>query len=505
MPSDIILKPVPNNGDCIQEMDSARDLAALKGGRIVFTIGNYPISRPWILAQINSTGSDYNLIGFNVVGETYAFSTQPGYTVNILPQYTDAPAIIMQGNKGTLIENLNILGKYTFPLGLNQVQVDTLTFAQWRDECADNRTAAYVGISIDPFSDTMYMYGYPKYQRLLPYYISGMSRSGSTGIKITGCSASQFVVGILSSGAWQYNGELIDINHCSLNNCKVAYACSQAQAKCNKLEFIEVWGNCHTAVDGVNYGMGHTDASTCPYISKFNIAQACHQFVNIYSKNFSTSIRDVFMESTFKIGIVNGLEGTLMDNVQATFPNWGGGVPSPDFYYAGYNTTWILPTLKIYNNLPTRIVLDYPTNIFIGGALNAPPVIWNTYANPANGQFAKFSNVGMGYYKGPPVLNSNAYDVRHYLGGYDTLHINRSNFTGWFISHGTNKVLHVNDLLVHNSRRFEDQNSTIVGSNYPIGFVCGLPGDTVKLMNMGVGIHEGDIVVPVYYTIKTPL
>lgn len=511
-PSDIVLTPISHGGDCIQEMDSARDLAALRGGRIIFTLGNYPISRPWVLAQVNAIGTDFNQIGFNVIGEGYAFSTQPGYTANILPQYTDAPAIIMQANKGTRIENLNIVGKYRFPLGLNQVQVDTLRFDEWKDICSDNRTAAYVGVVIDPFSDPVYFAngGYSKYEHLSQYYIPGMSRSGSTGVTIDGCSISQFVVGMLVSGAWQYNGELIKLTNSSLDNCKVAYACSQAQSKDNVVEFVKVWGNTHTVFDGMNYGMSHTDASTSPYISHINVAQFCHQFINLYSKNFSTSIRDVFMEGTFKIGIVNGLKGTLMDNVQATFPNWGGSVPSPDFYYAGYNTTWIVPTLNIYNNLPTRIVLDFPTNTFEGGSLNAPPIIWNTYTDPKNGQFARFRNVGMGYYKsgGASVLDSNGYDVggRHYLGGSPIMHINRANFTGWFLAlHNTAKVLSVNDLLVCNSKRYEDQYSTIIGSNYTLGYVTTIIGDTVKLMNMGVGIHEGEQQTPVYYTIKTPI
>lgn len=513
MPSDIILRPIPGGGDCIQELDSARDLAALKGGRIVLTIGNYPISRPWVLAQLNSTGSDYNLIGFNVVGEAYAFCTQPGYTVNILPQYTDAPAIVMQGNKGTLIENLNIVGLHKWPLSLNQIQVDTLSFNEWNDHiCADNRTASYTGIVIDPFSDPVYFnnQGAPVYSRLSQYYIPGMSRNGSTGIRVTGCSISQFVVGILITGGWQYNGELISIDHNSIDNCKVACAWSQAQSKDNVIDFLKVWGNTHTVFDGVNYGLTHNDASTCPYISHVNVAQFCHQLVNIYSSNFSTSMRDVFAEGVFKVGRVNGFAGTLMDNMQITFPNWWGNLPSPDFYYAGYNTTWILPTLKIYNNLPTRIVLDFPTNTFEGGSMNAPPIIWNTYTDPKNGQFARFRNVGMGYYMGggSSVLDSNGYDVggRHYLGGTHRIHINRANFIGWFLaSHGTAKVLSIDDLLVCNSKRYEDQNNSLVGSNYTLGYVTAVVGDTVKLRNMGVGIHEGEWQAPVYYIIKTPI
>lgn len=494
----IYLSPSPT-GDCISMLEAARDYAALTGAHIVLNGGSFPISRPWILAQINVSGKDYNPVTYHIKGKGYAFNTQPGYTSTIIPLFTNAPAVIMQDNKGSTFEDISITGKYTFPLTLNATQVDTMTFAQWTDSiCADNATAPYAGIVVDPFSSPNY-FGtyYQTYPGLSQYYIPGMSRNGSTGIKVQGCAITQFVVGVLVTGGTQYNGECIKLIDNKLQNCKVEFAYSQAQSKANILENTIVWGNTHTIIDGQNYGFSHNDASTAPFIDVMNVAGNCHQLFNVFASTFPFSAKRIYAEGLFKIGIVRGLCGAHFDDLQLDFQNAGPGSASPEFYYGGYNTIWTGCMLRLYNGKPSRIVLDFPANIFYGGSMNAPPIQWNTSLN-----YPLFTMVSMFYYKVPSgVLSWNGYETRSYLGGANTLYVDRGTFNGYFVSPYAAKAV-VGETLVDNLHAFGDQYTAIKGSNVPIGFVTSVVGDTVNLSNIGYLYHTGDVVTPVHYTIK---
>ncbi|HMH24556.1 MAG TPA: hypothetical protein VK563_22400, partial [Puia sp.] len=494
----IFVKPV-KDGDSWPVLQSAADFCKQHVGyKIILGQGDFHISRPWELFW--QQGKDYITVTYDIQGACYAMNAQPGYTSNIIPEYTDAPAIIMQDNKGTRIQDITIQGKYNFPLGLNQIQVDTLHFNEWNDhKCADNRTAPYAGIVIDPFSDPDY-FGtvWPEYARMARCYVKGMSRNGSTAITITGCAITNFVVGLQETGGWQYNGELINVAHNRIQSCKVEIAWSQAQSKANIVSDLMVWGNTHTVFDGVNYGFTHNDASTSPFIEKVNIAGNCHQIFNVYASTFPLSAKQIYAEGLFKFGIVRGLVGAHFDDVQIDYQNADPGSPSPDFYYAGYATTWTGGMQRLYNTRPSRIVLDFPTNTFLGMTFNAPPVCWN-----GSGNLPQFNNCSMFYWYGTMtgVLSSNAYDNRAYLGGQDTLHVNRSTFNGWFISGMPVTGLEVGDLLVC-TKQFEDDYHTITGSNYPLGFVTAIAGRKISLSNIGWGFHEGDIITPVHYKIK---
>ena len=81
---------------------------------------------------------------------------------------------------------------------------------------------------------------------------------------ISGCNIHNYEVGILLSPSNQQNGELIYVNDNEIDNCKVAYATTQAQAKGNKVTDLKVWGGVHTIFDGTNYGFYHGDGSCFP-------------------------------------------------------------------------------------------------------------------------------------------------------------------------------------------------------------------------------------------------
>lgn len=481
----LLFNPLSAGGDSYPMLQAAVDFCIVNPGyRIHLNAGDFHISHPLIVAKVY--GADYGTVAIDLEGSVNAKNTNQAYTTNIFADFTDGFCIGLQLNKGTQIRNIHFGGRFAFPNTLGAVQVDTLRAEQWTDGiCRDNRTSPYAAIVIDPFGDPATFTGsYQMYPGLESYYLPGMSRNGSTAINISGCSIYDFVVGVLVTGGFQYNGELINLSDSRIDNCKVCYAYSQAQSKANTVTDLMVWGGVRTIFDGLNYGFGHNDASTAPFIDVMNIAGNVYQLFDVFASTFPLSAKMVYAESMFKIGTVRGLAGAHFDDFQIDFPHAGGGVPSPDFIYQGTNTLWTACMLRLYNGQPSRLILDCPDNTFIGGSMNAPPVVWNT-----SNQLATFQNVGM-QYTGAPSLNTNNYD---WQGAIDktVIHVNRADFTGWYIA---SQIVSPGDLLV-TGRPFEPPVQMITGSNYPVGVVNSISGDTVRLQNIGVGIHDGETIL----------
>jgi len=81
------------------------------GYKIILAQGDFHISRPWELFW--QQGKDYVTVTYDIQGCGYAMNAQPDHTSNIIPEFTDAPAIIMQNNKGTRIQDITLQGSTT--------------------------------------------------------------------------------------------------------------------------------------------------------------------------------------------------------------------------------------------------------------------------------------------------------------------------------------------------------------------------------------------------------
>lgn len=483
-PETIWLAPSPTGDDYLQLQAAINYQTAHPGIRIMLRnqMGAFSISKPLLAA--NRQGGDYGQVKLDIEGAVSARNTPNAATIRCL--FNGGFALGVQNCKGCTIRNIDFIGTYNFPSTLNVLQIDTLAFYQWPDTAGGgSRTSPFAGICIDPFSDPTPYDGrrYKKYKGFEGYYLPGMGQGGSTAIDIDGCQITNFVIGLMITPSMQANGELINLSESRIDQCKVAYAYSQAQSKANGITDLMVWGGVHTIIDGMSYGFPRGDASTAPMVDRMNIAGYNHQLLNISAASFPVTINRVYGESLFKIGFVDiGTAGVHFSDWQIDFQNGIPGIPSPDTYYYGLNTTWTACMLRLYNGKTTqRIVFSPPFNVFRDGVMGSPPVC--ATLNPSLAP-PTFEHTTLYYENG--MLNRNDYDSLVYIGTMP-IAVDRSTFNGYLLT--GNKGVAVGDLLAYQAA-FVDQYQ-MAGGVMAAGFVTGIKADTVFLQNIGQGIHNG--------------
>lgn len=499
---EIRLAAVP--GDNWSRLQSAINLCQLTGCTIKLAAGTYFISQPLLVANwIN--GSEYGQSFVDIEGPTNARNTPAGACAVLRASFNDAPLFVLQQAKGCTIKNLMMIGQYTKSASFNYLQVDTLRFNDWLDgKCASNRSSPYAAVCIDPFSAIGYFDStHTIYPRLATYYFPQMGRAGSTDVTIEGCNISCFVVGIMLTCAWQYNAEMITLRKSQINNCVSAFATTQAQAKMNVVEDCMFWGGVHTIIDGYNWGFGHGDGMTLPYVNRINIAGYNHELVSARPTNFQATFNEVYAEGLFKIGdfgpsTAAGMSGAtayytrsgvVISNSMFDFQTQDKGIPYPDFFIQGEGVNFIGTTLRIYNGNPATGRLIFVDNLmtFRDGVFGLPPVIQKII--PTNGPRPLLLN--MRDYNNPYIklTDTSRFFTQGGIGGR-RLTVDRIAFNGYLLD--PSRQLKLYDFLLTSRVNDEGIVSPVLNLAYPIGVVSSITGDTVRFENMGMGWHNGD-------------
>lgn len=506
---------------------------------LYFPPGSYKISRPLLIARPN--GNRYLQASINLVGPAGSRDLGTGYAM-ITPTFNNAFAIGIQSGKGVQIKNLSLKGLFTFPNRLNPIQVDTLSFEEWRDGSSrDNSYSPYGGIVIDPFSDAA-AYASPAdmYPGLRGYYLSGLGRGGSTDVRIEGCSIVNFVVGVMISPSNQQNGELIDVEDCDISYNKVGYSMGQAQSKECHVDRLKCWGPTHTLFDNVHYGFHHGDGAAVPYVDGVSIAGSVKELCSILASSFGGGFRNVYAEMLFRIGYAGGPATVYFDDCSFNFATEGPNTPYPDFFVLGSGATFRNCMLRCYTGAPgLRLFLSCTSNVYDGGAMNEPPVAVNLdnsgiYPSPV------FKNVVMYYSDGilgsgnpnkvslsspypfrgsngkgaDPVYPGNTYffwdnatgkDVVYKLSygdnyertaqlhGEAILHVDKTHWTAWFVlpAPADARTLRPGDFILTDHLPYQDLFTRIGAPTKPVGIVQEIGHDTVRLRDLAYGMEEG--------------
>lgn len=479
------LTPSPTGDDYPQLQAAINDF--IDGGpRIELSKGDFWISKPLIDAKI--VNGQYVQVSLNIRGASNAANAPGTYVTIIHTRYRNCFALGIQLGKGIEIHDIGFMGMYPFPNSLSQNQIITLPWAAWSDGItSDGRTNPHCGIAIDPFSDSTFFDNniYKMYDGLHQWYIPGMSRSGSTHVNITGCGFNDFVVGIVVSPSWQFNGELVNIEDVRADYCRASIAWTQAQSKENHITRLMSWGNTHTVLDGMHFGYWRGDGSTAPVIDGVSLAGVNYQLIQAEAYTFQLNLHNVYGEGLFKIGSVVGWKGMLCESCEVDFLQSDPGCPYPDYFFDGEGITWINPGFRVYGGNFGRITMNSHWNIFKGGSFGLPPVVMND-----QGQLPTFENTMIYYGSGP--LTTNNYDTLLQMGNY-WIRTEKETFTGYIVTSNA-YLFHEGDMLYTSA--FNDQgdvpNFVLVKPNnwYPVGSVESIGTDTVYIQQMGIGIVD---------------
>jgi len=290
------------------------------------------------------------------------------------------------------------------------------------------------------------------------------------------------VVGFVITPSYQQNGEIIHLYHSQIQNCYTAYAICQAQSKQCEVKDFESWGNCHTIFDNRNWGIRKGDGAGSPMVDGANIAGYNHQLFDIDNIAFHGSFRNIFAESLFTMGRVGGNAGAQLSDCEIDFQE-SPIAPSPEYHILAVNTIFQNCILRQYGSTNSRISVFNENDAFIGGEQNGPP-LWNGYHyNPA---FTKPYIRGIAFYAIGGILNNCDYDSLAWT-TTTTIHVNKSNFSGWILSNEPSKV---GDIII--TSRYLNEFPNVLSGVYPVGYISRISRDTIFLQNTGAYIHDGD-------------
>ncbi len=346
---------------------------------ISFPVGHSRISRPLLL---QNNGHYFTI---HLKGMLPAKEASDQYLSEIICDYKAGYGIGIQSGRGIILENLAILGKYTFPYSVTNSNIGTLLFSQWIDKTiSDSRYAPYAGIVIDPFANA-----------------SGAS-GGTSGVEIRQCAIKQWMVGICLSPQNTVNDEMINIIDDDIEANRVAIAIGQDQSKEIHIDRLKCWASTHTIIDGVSYGRGTGGGSVD--MEGGNIAGNVNQLLNVILDRFPMSIKDIYSESLFRIGSVGNGAGANFINTQINFLT-GDGLPSADYIISG-QANFYGGSLRYYDGSPThRLNLSNIGSWFRDMTMNTQPITIGLYGYPSNVYPVPYFENVHNYYRGGKIVN----------------------------------------------------------------------------------------------------
>lgn len=383
---------------------------------LTIPVGNFNISRPWLLQRVVNGANQFFTI--HIKGVLSNKSSSNEFLSRITCNYKSGYGIGIELGRGIVIENVTVMGQYAFPYSVTNSNIATLKFSDWVDPTiTDTRFSPYAGISIDP----------------LPLLQGG--RGGTSDVTITNCAVIKWMVGVaLTPNNQTLNDEMINILDDDIEACRVAIAIGQDQSKTINIKGLKVWASVHTVLDGLHYGRGTGGGSV--FCENWNIAGNVNQLFYLYTDRFPLSCRNIYSESLFRIGTTGCGAGANFTDCQIDFLS-GPGWPEADYLLNGC-ANFSGGQLRYYDNSPShRLNLTTPhTSVkYRDMTLNTPPLIHGLYGGVATWTEPVFDNVHIYYGPGNGGSVTKNYDTLLFWNVHDVyaLSINRTNWTAYIV------------------------------------------------------------------------
>lgn len=312
---------------------------------LYFPHGSYRINKE--LFFYNWSGTDYAFFSLNLLGQEGAYFNNTLTEARIIATHTNTFAIGYQMARSSLIKGLVIQGQFNPPGSGNYREYVSRPYATWANGVADNPTAPYSGIVIDPVDNSNSLGITGRYQTLENMYrgTGANMNSGCSGIKIEQCRISGFAICIaVSLNSITSNAENVHIIDCALEIAKAAVAYGQDQTKDNYIIRCISWERVHTLVDTKNYGRGTGQA---PYVDGWNIAGDVIQLWQLNPLRAACNWRNVFAEGIWRIG--DGDAGAGL-SIESSTINFKLGELVPPTHVTGAKIIFKGCVIKYYDN-----------------------------------------------------------------------------------------------------------------------------------------------------------
>ena len=217
--------------------------------------GKYLISAP--LQMGYGAGVTGNFSSVSLLGDgTPPFRGEAGYAGTIIEtNYSNAPAVNIQGARNSSIDNITFIGLNDITGGLSDTSSANIN--NWLDSGlhanANTRYAPYAAITVDAYSGTAPGTPYPNVT--YPSYsgVSGQySKSPSSHVKIRNVHIYEFVAGIVVQPNTDANGDFVQIEKAIIESC--AYGISVGNSQSRNMRITDGYINAHTCITNSTHG-----------------------------------------------------------------------------------------------------------------------------------------------------------------------------------------------------------------------------------------------------------
>jgi hypothetical protein len=330
-------------------------------------------------------GASYIFFSLNLIGETSGHFTSADYSTRIVFTHDNTFGIGYQRARSSRIHGLSIEGSFARSFGSQKAFFEEpfATFISGGGStCRDNRHSPYSGVVIDPFFNEEDAGGVvtgvveaDRYPGLLSWYRGTGTTGGTSAFSITQCRINKWTVGVMyTPNGRTLNAENCLVEECAVETCKVAFAFGQAQIKDNYLKNTIHWDTVHTVVDADSYGSTSGLRPTMAYIDGMNIAGGVARIFNVRS-NFVASAKNIFAESLFMIGVLDGGAPITIEDSEFDFIDENIGV-YPEYHVLGSNILFKSCQFKVYDDLfNKRMILKGIHQKYINCKFDLPPIL----------------------------------------------------------------------------------------------------------------------------------
>lgn len=225
------------------------------------------------------------------------------------PNFSNAPALNIQGARYTRVENLSLLG-------LNDIDgfiydTSAANINNWIDPAVDaigdNQRTPYAGITIDGYSGTIPTPSYPWIA--YPSYANDTSqyeRLYSSQIKINNVGVHKFIAGIVLQPNSDGNGDFCQIEKCIID--RVVYGVSVGNTNSRNFKISDCYIDAYTGITNSTHGN---------QVGRITVIENCHfggyQWFELgqipYLEGFE--VNNCYGESFYQLGSIGAAAGSL--------------------------------------------------------------------------------------------------------------------------------------------------------------------------------------------------
>ena len=351
---------------------NAADYAAAAGiGKIKIGTGDFHFDKGFVIRD--TIGGAYSFLSLEIEGANYAYASLNKESTQFLINDGNTFGIGVELGRNVKISNIVFKGQAVSPSTFKTL----IEGHDWTNGgvARDNRYSPHAAIVVDPFHTSVPIGSrYPDYGTDDYDTYNGGSNSGTSMLKIEGCSFLGFIVDIMVSPNGSTNNcDNITAVNCRSGGSKTFWATGQNQSRANSIVNCYNVGYLDRFIDGDMYG---SQQGTAPIVFDCNIAAGVKTLFSFNGGFTGVYFSHSYIESVFSLGKGSTTVPTVFNSTRVKFH-----IPTetflPPYIFKGGMFSMEGGSLEYFSNCTTLFPFGFSTgtnsptfqNVLIEGGL----------------------------------------------------------------------------------------------------------------------------------------